>query len=92
MKKWVLFLGLILCLGVVGGFFLWGNLPVSSENQPKDFVINQGEKLTSIAARLEKSRLIRNKYVFLFYFWSLHFNDFLFKIIFLNGLISLRTL
>ncbi|HRS22582.1 MAG TPA: endolytic transglycosylase MltG [Candidatus Woesebacteria bacterium] len=67
MKKWVLFLGLILCLGVVGGFFLWGNLPVSSENQPKDFVINQGEKLTSIAARLEKSRLIRNKYVFLFY-------------------------
>ncbi len=67
MKKLVLFLGLILCLGVVGGFFLWGNLPVSSENQPKDFVINQGEKLTSIAARLEKSRLIRNKYVFLFY-------------------------
>ncbi|HRT39826.1 MAG TPA: endolytic transglycosylase MltG [Candidatus Woesebacteria bacterium] len=71
MKKWVLFLGLILCLGVVGGFFLWGNLPVSSENQPKDFVINQGEKLTSIAARLEKSRLIRNKYVFLFYTFRL---------------------
>ncbi len=43
-----------------------GNLPVSSNKNNQDFVINKGEKLTSIATRLQENSLIRHKYFFLY--------------------------
>ncbi len=41
-------------------------LPVGG-NQEKNFVINRGESLTSVADRLEKESIIRNKWVFLLF-------------------------
>ncbi len=43
-----------------------GNLPVSSNKNNQDFIINKGEKLTSIATRLQDNSLIRHKYFFLY--------------------------
>lgn len=45
--------------------FFWLSLQPTSSSEEKIFVINKGERLTSIASRLEKEGLIRNKYVFL---------------------------
>jgi len=43
-----------------------GNSPVSSDPKAKDFIINKGEGLVSIATRLETNSFIKNKYIFLY--------------------------
>jgi len=46
-------------------FFAVNSLPLSSDATPQEFVINQGDSLSSIAARLHGARLIRNPYSFI---------------------------
>jgi UPF0755 protein len=44
--------------------FYFEQQPVSSDTSQKNFVINQGESVSTIAQRLEKNQLVRNRYVF----------------------------
>jgi UPF0755 protein len=55
-----------LLLLIFGAVFLWSSLrPVSSNSQEKIFVINKGEGIVSVASRLEKQGVVRNRYAFL---------------------------
>lgn len=62
-------------LFLVGFAFLSvNNRPVSSDESNKIFTINSGEGIKSIAQSLENSKLIRNKYVFFYYSYTLGLN------------------
>lgn len=76
-KKFLIFLFLFLILVIGGG--LAGisvyNQPVSSsDDSSKIFAIKSGQGIKSIAQSLENSKLIKNKYVFLYYTYSLSLN------------------
>ena len=67
----------ILLLIVLGGAFLFiqqNNRSVSSNQTNKIFTINSGEGIKSISQKLESNGLIKNKYVFLYYAYSLSLN------------------
>lgn len=50
------------------------NQPVSTDNSSKIFTVKSGQGIKSIAQTLEDSKLIKNKYVFLYYTYSLSLN------------------
>lgn len=69
------FVILILILaGGIFGFIQQNNQPVSSDQTSKIFTIKSGEGIKSIAQKLESSGLVKNKYVFLYYTYSLSLN------------------
>lgn len=72
MKKIVTTFSVITMAGIV--FFLISLTPISSSLENKDFTINQGEGLFTIATRLEKNNFIRNRYLFTFYSYLLGLN------------------
>lgn len=61
---------------MVSGFlFVSANLqPVSTTNEVRQFVINPGDSTSTIAARLQKNNLIRNKDVFMLMAYYLKLN------------------
>jgi UPF0755 protein len=75
-KKILIFLVLFLVLIFGGGFVGLSvyNQPVSTNNSSKIFTIKSGQGIKSIAQTLESSKLIKNKYVFLYYTYSLGLN------------------
>lgn len=75
-KKILIFLVLFLVLIFSGGFIGLSvyNQPVSTDNSSKIFTIKSGQGIKSIAQTLESSKLIKNKYVFLYYTYSLGLN------------------
>ena len=71
-KNITAFFGLIILSGfVVLGFIYLNNQPVSTSDSVKIFTVKSGEGVKSIAQKLEDSKLIKNKYVFLFYSYRL---------------------
>lgn len=73
MKKIGLF---FLALIILSSVFFWINIqPVSSDPIEKNFVINPGDGVNSISARLQKNGLIRNKYLFLILSYQLRQNN-----------------
>jgi len=55
----------LLCLATVATFFYLAS-PPDSNQESKQFVVNQGDGLDEIALRLEQNNYIRNQYVFMF--------------------------
>ncbi|MFH0912566.1 MAG: endolytic transglycosylase MltG [Patescibacteria group bacterium] len=51
---------------LAGGYFLW-MAPVATQGQPQQFVVQSGESISSIAQRLEDSRLIKSAVGFKIY-------------------------
>lgn len=55
--------------------FFWVNIsPPGHDSSPVTFVINQGDGLSSIATRLQKNNLIRQRHVFIAYSYFLGLN------------------
>lgn len=71
MKKLLILISLLI-LAVAS--FKYLSSPVSSDTTPKNFVINQGDGLSTIATRLEKTGFVRNRYIFMFYAYRLGLN------------------
>lgn len=70
MKKKLLFIPifLVLILALFLAIFYYSSLQApSTDSTKKAFVINQGDGLQIIAARLEKYKFIKNQYVFIIY-------------------------
>ena len=74
MKRVLLFLPVLLIAAGIFLFYFWQQ-PVSSDTTARNFVINQGEGLNTIASRLESNNLIHNKYVFLILARQLKLNN-----------------
>lgn len=75
-KKTLLgFVALLLIVSIFGGIFLYkNNQPLSSDQTNKIFTIKSGEGIKSIAQKLETNGFIKNKYVFIYYIYSLSLN------------------
>ena len=74
-KIFILFLSLIFLVVLSGFAFLYiNNKPVSTDNNSKIFVIKSGVGIKQIAQDLEDKKIIKNKYVFLFYSYKLSLN------------------
>lgn len=74
-KIFILFLSLVFLIVFVGFAFLYiNNKPVSTDNTSKIFVIKSGVGIKQIAQDLENKKIIKNKYVFLFYSYKLSLN------------------
>lgn len=74
-KIFLLFLSLIFLVVLSGfGFLYINNKPVSTDNNSKIFVIKSGVGIKQIAQDLEDKKIIKNKYVFLFYSYKLSLN------------------
>lgn len=58
---------LIVLLIALVSFYYWFGLKPVGRGEEKIFVINRGESILTIAQRLEKENLIRDKWVFLLY-------------------------
>jgi UPF0755 protein len=74
MAKKILLIFVVLILIIIGGVFGFiqqNNRPVSSDQTDKIFTVKSGEGIKSIAQKLESNGLIKNKYVFLYYTYSL---------------------
>lgn len=59
-----------ICILIIISFFVFYKVnlnPVSPNRQLQTFVVNQGDGVVSISTRLEKNKLIKNKYVFITY-------------------------
>lgn len=52
---------------VSAGFFVFLRVSTSLSSKENIFVVNRGESIYSIAKRLEKEKIIRNKFLFLIY-------------------------
>jgi UPF0755 protein len=65
MRKLVTIFLPIFILLVFFVFIKTGNSPVSSNKTSREFIINKGEGLVSIAKNLQENSLIRNQYLFL---------------------------
>ena len=77
MVKKILLIFVLLILVIIGGVFGFiqqNNQPVSSDQTSKIFTIKSGEGIKSIAQKLESNGLVKNKYVFLYYTYSLSLN------------------
>lgn len=77
MLKKILLTFVVLILIIAGGIFGFiqqNNRPASSDQTNKIFTIKSGEGIKSIAQKLESNGLIKNKYVFLYYTYSLSLN------------------
>jgi UPF0755 protein len=74
-KVLVSFLVLFILISIVSfSFLLINNQPVSKEDSNKVFTVKSGEGIKSIAQNLQDSKLIRNKYVFVYYSYFLGLN------------------
>lgn len=74
-KIFILFLSLVFLIVFVGFAFLYiNNKPFSTDNTSKIFVIKSGVGIKQIAQDLENKKIIKNKYVFLFYSYKLSLN------------------
>ena len=75
-KKILISLLVFLVLLFVGvfSFVAINNQPVSSDTSTKVFTVNSGEGIKSIAQNLEDLNLIRNKYIFIYYTYTLGLN------------------
>jgi len=51
------------------------SLPVSSDSQTQDFVVNQGDSLRQIAKRLELNGLVKNQYFFILHAYRVGLNS-----------------
>lgn len=58
-----------------GVYYLYCLQPVSSSKRLQLFIINQGDSLSSIASRLQKSELVRNRLAFIISAYQLGFNN-----------------
>jgi UPF0755 protein len=77
MLKKILLTFVVLILVIIVGIFVFinqNNRPISSDQTSKIFTIKTGEGIKSIAQKLESNGLIKNKYVFLYYTYSLSLN------------------
>lgn len=76
MKKLVVSTLLVCIFAFVSGFlFISTNLkPVSTEKEIRQFVINPGDSTSTIAARLQKNQLIRDKNAFMLMAYYLKLN------------------
>ncbi len=69
------FLALFALIFIAGFSFVFiNNQPVSDNDSNMVFTVDSGEGIKSIAQNLEKSDLIRNKYVFYYYSYTLGLN------------------
>ncbi len=77
LKKILISFLILILLGSSGifGFIYQNNQPVSSDQTSKIFTIKSGEGIKSIAQKLQDTKLIRNKYVFLYYSYRLSLNQ-----------------
>ena len=77
MKKFVLFSLVICVIAVISGYiYISSNLrPVSTSTEIRQFVINPGDSASTIAVRLQKNSLIRNKNVFMLMAYYLKLNS-----------------
>jgi UPF0755 protein len=75
-KKILISLLIFFFLTFITGFlFVFvNNRPVSNDDSNKVFTVNLGESVKSIAQNLEDSKLIRNKYIFVYYSYILGLN------------------
>jgi UPF0755 protein len=75
-KKILISFLIVILLIIVGifGFINQNNQPVSSDQTGKIFTVKTGEGIKSIAGRLESNGFVKNKYVFLYYTYSLSLN------------------
>ncbi len=74
-KIFILFLSLIFLVVLSGfGFLYINNKPVYTDNTSKIFVVKSGVGIKQIAQDLEDKKIIKNKYVFLFYSYKLSLN------------------
>lgn len=67
----ILFLALISLVSLIYLF----SLPVSPNITTSEFVVNQGDGIISIASRLEKNKLVKNKFVFILYAYKMGLNS-----------------
>ena len=77
MIKKILLTFVVLILIIVSGIFIFinqNNQPVSSDQTNKIFTVKSGEGIKSIAQNLESSKLIKSKYVFVYYSYRLGLN------------------
>lgn len=76
LKKISISLFLLVILVVFSGlvFVYIYNQPVSSDESGKIFTVKSGQSIKSIAQSLESSKLIKNKYVFIYYSYRLGLN------------------
>lgn len=69
------FLALFVLVFITGFSFVFiNNQPVSKEDSNKVFTVESGEGIKSIGQNLEDSNLIRNKYLFYYYSYTLGLN------------------
>jgi UPF0755 protein len=74
-KVLVSFLVLFILIFIVGFSLIFiNNQPVSKEDSNKVFTVKSGESIKSIAQNLQDSKLIRNKYIFVYYSYRLGLN------------------
>jgi len=71
MKKFIVPTILVACLIACFVYINNNNQPISSDTKSRDYVVSSGESLIHIATKLEENKLIRNRYVFLFYTYKL---------------------
>lgn len=62
---WLIGAGVI-CLGLAGGYWTWLS-PAGGNTQPKHFIVQSGEGISTIANRLEKDGLIKSATAFKIY-------------------------
>ena len=76
LKKIITTLFLLIVFIIIAGFIFISvyNQPLSTDNSSKIFTVKSGQSIKSIAKNLEDSKLIKNKYVFIYYSYSLGLN------------------
>lgn len=75
-KKIIFLLISLIVFFIVVGLVLTSvyNRPISTDTSSKIFTVKSGQNIKSIAQNLENSKLIRNKYIFIYYSYRLGLN------------------
>ena len=68
-------LSVVVVLVVFFVSYIYFSLPVSSDSQNKEFVVNQGDSLRQIAKRLEQNGLVKNQYFFILHAYRVGLNS-----------------
>lgn len=77
MKRFVVSFLVLTTIFITGlfAFYSINSQPLSSNSTPKYFVVNQGDGLSTIAARLEANGFIKNRYLFMLSVYRLGLNS-----------------
>jgi len=75
-KKIIISLFSLIILAVIAGFIFISvyNQPLSTDESSKIFTVKSGQSIKLIAQNLETSKLIKNKYIFMYYSYRLGLN------------------